>query len=188
MRNIKQARTLVFGLLAFFVLLDLAAIALLVSPMGRTRSEREKEYNLVRAELLQTRRESMPAHDMDKKLADAQQEIDHFYQQRFPAHYSDVSESLARLAESNGAQLVHVAYEGKPAGIANLDRLEIQLTVKARYGAQVRLANALERSPVFYELEGVSFGGMQGDLLQVQFKIGTYLTGGGKGKGNENRS
>jgi len=188
MANIRQARTLVVTALAVLLVLDAAAIGLLLSPLGRSRSESEKQYNLVRGELLQTRREVLPARDMDKKLVDAQQEIARFYLERMPAHYSDVSHALAALAEESGAQVLHVQYDTKPAGIANLDRLEIELTVKARYGSQVRLANALERSPLWFEVEGVSFGGKQEDVLQVVFRIGTYLKGGERGKGNETRS
>lgn len=188
MRNIKQARILILVMVSVLLVLDVAAVAVLLSPLGRGRSAREKEYNVVRGELLQTRRDALPAHDMDKKLVAAHEEINRFYVERLPEHYSDVSESLAKLADDSGVQLVHVQYDNKPAGIANLDRLEIELTVNGKYGTQVRLANALERSPIFYELEGVSFGGKKDDVLQVVFRIGTFLRSGQRGKGNETRS
>ena len=189
--NVNTVRRLLIGVLVVLLVADVAAIAVLLSPAGRSRQAREREYGEVRAQLIEKRKEAMPARDMDKKLEIARQEISAFYDQRLPAHYSEISQSLNKISEDTHVQVVSVKYDPKPAEIPGLILVQIGITVNGNYANQMEFMNALERSKLLYVVNGVGFGGVQTstqggqhagsqvnrnpDALNVQVTLGTYM-------------
>jgi hypothetical protein len=198
MGNINTVRRLLIGILVVLLVADVAAIAVLLSPAGRSRQAREQTYGAVRAQLIEKRRDAMPARDMDKKLEMARQEISTFYETRLPAHYSEISQSLNKLAEETHVQVVSVKYDPKPAEIPGLTLVQIGITVRGNYASQMEFMNALERSKLLYVVNGVSFGGVQAgpgpqgvhgpDALNVQVNLSTYMRSMEAPPANEARS
>ena len=194
--GINTVRRFLIGVLAVLLVLDVAAIAVLLSPAGRSRQAREQAYDAVRAQLIAKRKEALPARDMDKKLETARQEISSFYENRLPTHYSEISQSLSKLAEETHVQVVGVRYEGKPAEIAGLTLVQIGITVRGNYASQMEFMNALERSKLLYVVNGIGFGGAQvgpqggqaPDTLNVQVSLSTYLQSMEAPPANEARS
>jgi type IV pilus assembly protein PilO len=175
MRSVQQRFTVV---LIILLVLDAAAIALLMSPVGRSRQDRIRDYDQVRNELMAKRRDALPARDMDQKLKTARTEIDSFYNNRMPARYSDITDALGKLAKESHVQLGQVKYETREAEkgqFPGASRLEIDATIAGDYANEMRFINGLEREKLLFILDNVSLGDAQGGNIRLQIKLETYL-------------
>jgi hypothetical protein len=176
LRSIQQRFTVI---LVVLLVLDAAAIALLLSPVGRSRQDRIRDYDQVRNELMAKRRDSLPARDMDQKLKTAHADIDTFYKDRLPARYSDVTDALGKLAKESHVQLGQVKYDTREADkegqIPGATRLEIDASVAGEYGNLMRFINGLEREKQLFILDSVSLGEAQGGNIRLQIRLETYL-------------
>ena len=85
MASLRTARKRLATVAIILGVLDVAAVAFLVSPLGRSRSARQEEYEEARLELQTKMRDAAPLRGMDKKLDVARQQIAAFYRDRFPA-------------------------------------------------------------------------------------------------------
>ena len=98
MASIREVRKTLVPVLIGLVVLDLACVAYLLSPAGRSRAARQRDLDALQAQLAAKRQEVLPTRGMDGKLKQASTDIDGFYKERFPAQYSAVSEELGKLA------------------------------------------------------------------------------------------
>jgi type IV pilus assembly protein PilO len=178
MRQIEKLRTRLLIVLGVLLVLDIAAVGLLLSPIGRSREARIQEYDRVRTQLQAKRRDALPARDMDKKLGTARTEISEFYKDRLPQRYSDVSDSLGKLAKDSHVHLGQITYTSKPSDISELQRLEIDAAVSGDYPNLMRFINGLEREKTTYVLDSIDLGEGQGGTVKLNIKLETYLRAG----------
>ena len=174
MANIPEVRKLLIPMVIALVVIDLACIAYLVSPMGRSREVRQRDLDVLNTQLAAKRQEVLPSRGMEGKLKQASTDIGDFYKERFPAQYSAVSEELGKLASSNGVQVAAVKYDDKDAPVEGLRKLDIELAISGSYLQEVKFINALERDKIFFVIEGVTLGEQQGNV-RLQLKLETYL-------------
>ena len=177
MASIRETRTKLMPVVIALVVLDLACVGYLLSPAGRSRQARQREYYQLRDQLLQKQQEVLPTRGMDQKLKQASQDITGFYDHRFPAEYSDVSEELGKVAADTGVHLSGVKYEEKPAPIEDLRKLNIEVALSGDYLQEVKFINGLERDKMFFLIDGIALGEQQGNV-RLQLKVETYLRGG----------
>jgi type IV pilus assembly protein PilO len=178
MRQIEKIRTRLLIVLGVLLVIDIAAVGLLLSPVGRSREARIQEYDRVRTQLQAKRRDALPARDMDKKLGTARTEISEFYKERLPQRYSDVSDSLGKLAKESNVQLGQIKYTAKSSDLADLQRLEIDASVSGDYPNLMRFINGLEREKTTYVLDSVELGEGQGGTVRLNINLETYLRSG----------
>src|SRR4051812_41927842 len=149
MASIRSVQQRFTAVLVVLLVLDAAAIALLLSPVGRSRQDRIRDYDTVRNELMAKRRDAMPARDMDQKLKTARTEIDTFYKDRMPSRYSDITDALGKLAKDSHVQLGQVKYDvrenDKEGQIPGATRLMIDAAISGDYANEMRFINGLER-------------------------------------------
>ena len=177
MASIREVRKALVPVLIGLVVLDLAAVGYLVSPMGRSRKSRQRDLVQLQAQLVAKRQEVLPARGMDGKLKQASTDIAGFYKDRFPAQYSTVSEELGKLAGQTGVQIAGVKYDDKDTPVEGLRELNIEIALSGSYLQEVGFINALERDQLFYVVDGVALGEQQGNV-RLQLKVQTYLRGG----------
>jgi len=158
------------------VVLDLACVGYLLSPAGRSRQARQREYYELRAQLTAKRQEVLPTRGMDQKLKQASEDITAFNDQRFPVQYSDVAEELGKLATDTGVHLSGVKYDEKEAPIEGLRKLNVEITLSGDYLQEVKFINALERDKMFFLIDGINLSEQQG-IVRLQLKLETYLRG-----------
>lgn len=175
MARLETIRTRLVIILGVLLVLAVGAVGLLLSPIGRSREARIQEYDRVRGQLLAKRRDALPARDMDKKLGTARTEIGEFYKDRLPQRYSDVTESLGKLAKETHTQVSQVKYDAKDADLPGLQRLEIDAQITGDYSNLMRFINGLEREKVMYVLNSVSLGEAQGGMIRLEIKVETYF-------------
>ncbi|HKS76657.1 MAG TPA: GspMb/PilO family protein [Terriglobales bacterium] len=174
-REIKRRVKVAFGVLA---LIDVAAIALLVSPViGSPRTRSEQMQSLWRTLQVKTR-EVEPLRGLDKKVVLAHSQIDDFYKDRLPSEDSAIAENLGKLASANGVKIGGVKYKiGDPEPVG-LRQVAIQADFSGDYLQLVRFLNELERSKLFFLVDSVELGGEQGGVVKLQMQLETYLKSG----------
>ena len=115
---------------------------------------------------------------MDQKLKQASEDITVFYDHRFPAQYSAVSEELGKVAADTGVHLAGVKYDEKDAAPSrDLRKLNIEIALSGDYLQEVKFINALERDKMFFLIDGLALGEQQGNV-RLQLKLETYLRAG----------
>jgi type IV pilus assembly protein PilO len=105
----------------------------------------------------------------------AQQQIESFYKQRFPAQDSAISDSLGKLATENGVKIGSFKYSMKDPETLGLQRVEVDADLAGDYLQLVRFINSLERAPTFFIVDSVELGGEQNGIVRLQMKMETYL-------------
>lgn len=175
MANLRQARKKFVGVAIALVVLDVAAIGFLVSPLGRSRSERQAEFEQARLELQVKMHDAVPLRGMDKKLDLARTEIATFYRDRFPSQYSAVSSELGKVATQTGVRVSQISYEPKAADIPNLQQVVINANLDGDYLQMVKFINALERDQMFFMVDSLTLAQEQGGMVRLQVKLETYL-------------
>ena len=173
MAELKQTRNRLYIVLTILLLLDVAAVAMLMTPIAGRESLRQQE--LRQAWLNLKGRESAPWRGLDKKIPQAKREIDAFYRERFPASYSAISSSLDKVAAESGVKVSSERYAEKDAGIASLQRVEIDAEVSGDYVPLAKFINSLERSQLFFIIDGLDLGGEQTGGVRLHIKVETYL-------------
>lgn len=177
MIDVRDVRTQLLLVVGVLLLLSLSAIALLLSPAGRSRGAREQEYERLRMEKIEKTRAAAPVQGMDKKIEAARAEETEFSRERLPGHYSTMSEQLSHIADEAGVKVSTVKYDERmdkttPAGF---EAVGITIQVQGSYAQDMRFINAVERQKMMLLIDGVSFGGMQGDTLTVSVHLSTFL-------------
>ncbi len=177
MSSIREIRKTLMPVLIGLVVLDLACVGYLLSPAGKSHKARVQEYYELRAQLTAKREDVFPTRGMDGKLKQAATDIGGFYDHRFPAQYSAVSEELGKLASDYGVHLASVKYEDKDAPVDGLRKLNMEIALSGDYLQEVKFINALERDKMFFLIDGVALGEQQG-AVRLQLKLETYLRNG----------
>ncbi len=178
MNSVRDVRRWLLAIVAVLVVLDIAAIALLLSPAGRSRAAREQERDELQREYQTKVRELAPVRDMDKKLADARKQIADFYESRVPARYSDISNDLGKLAAENHVEISAIRYDEKDTEIPSLSRIGISALVTGDYASQMKFINSLEREKTFFVVTGINLGGGEGGQVRLDLHIETFLKAG----------
>ena len=176
MASIRETRKTLTPVVIALVIVDLACIGYLLSPVGRSRQARQREYQQLRQQLVAKQQEVLPTRGMDQKLKQASQDITGFYDTRFPTEYSAVAEELGKVAADTGIRLSNVKYEEKEAPIEGLHRLNMEAALSGDYLQEVKFINALERDKMFFLIDGITLGEQQGNV-RLQLKLETYLRG-----------
>jgi Tfp pilus assembly protein PilO len=176
--DLRDVRTQLLIVVGVLVLLDVAAIALLLSPAGRSRGARQQEYEQLRLEKIEKTEAATSAQGMDKKIATAREQETQFNSERMAQRYSAMSEQLSRVASEAGVGVANVKYDerttekGIPAGY---DNIGITIQVHGSYDQDMRFINAVERQKMLLLIDAVTFSGMQGDALTVSVHLSTFL-------------
>jgi type IV pilus assembly protein PilO len=173
MPDLKRTRNRLKFAIAALVLVDAAAVAMLLSPLAGMREARQQEMRQAWQQL--KAREFAPWRGLDKKLPRAKQQIEEFYQGRFPAEESSISASLGNVASQSGVRISGVKYSLKDAPIEGLQRVEIAANLSGDYLQLVRFINALERNKLFFLIDGVDLGSEQNGIVGLQLRIETYM-------------
>lgn len=176
MASIRETRKKLMPVVIALVVLDLACVGYLFSPAGRSRQARKREYVKLRQQLVAKQQEVLPTRGMDQKLKQASEDITGFYDTRFPTEYSAVAEELGKIAADTGVHLSGVKYDEKDAAIEGLHKLTMELSISGDYLQEVKFINSLERSKMFFLIDGIALGAQQGNV-RLQLKLETYMRG-----------
>ena len=156
-------------------LVDVLALLVLFSPLVGSTQSRLSELDQLRGEAQKKMRQVEPLHGLDKKIILAGQDIDGFYKARLPGRDSAIFESLGKLASQSGVQLTQVNNNPADDEQFGVRALAIDANLSGDYLQLVRFINSLERSDLFFMVDGVDLGGEQGDTVKLHLKLRTFL-------------
>jgi Tfp pilus assembly protein PilO len=180
MADIKKTRRRFTVILAILLGIDLFAVGVLVSPIGRASRAGQQQYTQQQlSELwkdLQTRnRELLPGRNIDQKIAETRQQVTEFYANRLPGSYSSIAEQLGRVATANNVKIATSSYKDEETEQPGLQRIQIQTAITGDYAQAVKFINALERDRMFFIIDGVSLAQTQGGMVHLNVQIETYM-------------
>lgn len=174
MPDVRDARNRVKMAIAALLLVDVAAVALLFSPLVGSERSRRDQLDQLWKELQQKTHQAEPLKNVDQKIKAASLQIDEFYKTRLPAQDSSISEELGKVAAQSGVHIGQIRYKWKETEPVGLRPVEIQADFSGGYLQLVRFINALERDPLFFIIDSVELGGEQGGVVKLQLKLETY--------------
>jgi hypothetical protein len=177
MASIRETRKKLMPVVVALAVLVLACIGYLISPAGRSRQARVREYHKLVQQLAAKQQEVLPTRGMDNKLTQASQDIGGFYDHRFAAEYSSVLDELGKVAANTGVHISGVKYDEKDAPIEGLRKLNMEISLSGDYLQEVKFINGLERDKMFFLIDGIALGEQQGNV-RLQLKLETYLRSG----------
>jgi len=163
--------------IASLLVVDLAAAALLLSPIVGSAKSRLAEMDRLWKELQAETRQVEPLRGLDKKVVIAQKQIDEFYQQRLTSQDSTISTELGKVAAQSGVKISDIKYKVNDPEPVGLRPMEIEANLSGDYLQLVRFINALERDQLFFIINSVQLGGEQGGAVKLQMKMETFLKG-----------
>jgi len=172
MPDLKQTRNRLKVIVGALLVVDIAALVVLFTPLGGSQAARQQQL----AQLNQERkaRAAAPWRGLDKKIPVAQQQIEQFYRDRFPAEDSTISADLGKVAQDTGVRVSSVKYKTDEAEIEGLEKKEVDADVSGDYLQVARFINALERNKLFFIVDGVQLGTEQSGGVKLQIKVETY--------------
>jgi len=157
---------------------DVIAVAVLFSPLVGSADSRRQQLNLLRAELTKKTHDVAPLRGMDQKIVLAKRQITGFYQDRFAERDSDLLAELGKMAAANGVRMQTARYKEEDAEISGIVPVEIQGSFSGDYLQMVRFINTLERSKLFFEVDGVELAGESTGAVKLQITMHSYLRSG----------
>jgi type IV pilus assembly protein PilO len=167
-------RTLKIAFIALAVV-DVAAAAVLLSPLAGSQAARRQQLDTLWKDLQQKTKQVEPLRGMDKKIAVAQRQIDAFYKDRLPTRDSAIHEVLHRAAEQSGAKIEGIKQTEKDTEPVGLTPIEVDAELSGNYLQLVRYVNSLERDQLFFIVKSVELAGQQGGIVKLQIKLETYM-------------
>ncbi len=175
MPEMKDTRRKVQIAIGTLLVLDIAAAALLFSPLVGSQRSRSEQMQSLWKTLQGKTREVEPLRGLDKKVVVAHDQIDDFYKSRLPNEDSTIADALGKLAADTGVKIGGIKYKIEEADPVGLRPVTIDADFAGNYLQLVRLVNELERSKLFFLVDSVELGGAQAGLVKLQMKLETYL-------------
>ena len=175
--ELRDVRTQLLIVVVVLLLLDLAAVGVLLSPAGRSRSAQQQRFEQLRLETMQKTRAAAPTQGMEQKIATAREQEAAFNQEHLAERYSTMSEQLSHIADEAGVKVSDVKYDERDQKntLKGYDSIGITMQVHGSYTQDMRFINAVERQKMLLLIDAVAFSGMQGEELTVSVHLSTYL-------------
>lgn len=172
---VRELRTRARVVLIVLLVVDVAAAALLLSPVAGLRTAKLRQDELVRKQWQDELQKAKPVRDIDRKIQQARGQVAGFYQSRFPDHTSAVAVELGKLSGDNGVRLSNVRYTTDDESVEGLRRLQMDAALSGDYLKVVKFINALERDKMFFLVDSVVLGEQQGGTVTLHLRLETYL-------------
>ncbi len=169
-RNLKIA-------VAAMLVADVVAVGLLLSPLVGSAESRQTQLNLMFAEYRKKTRDVEPLRGMPQKVVLAKNQIGDFYKDRFAAKDSELTTELGKLASENGIHILSAKYKEEDPETSGIVPVEIQGSFAGDYLQLVRFINTVERSKMFFTVDGVDLAGESKGPVHLSIMLHSYLRG-----------
>ncbi len=175
MANLQSSRRKLKIMIAAMIIADVAAAAVLFSPLAGSQASRRQLINQLSFDLNVKTRGVEPLRGMDKKVDVAKQQIGQFYKDRFAQRDSDIAVELGKLAQENGVHILQARYKQEDPEPSGVVPVVIEGDFSADYLHLVRFINALERSKLFYMVDSISLVGETTGPVRLDVTLHSYL-------------
>lgn len=159
------------------VVADVIAVGVLFSPLVGSAESRQTQLNQMFAEYRKKTREVEPLRGMPQKVVLAKNQIGDFYKDRFAARDSELTTELGKLAAENGIHILSAKYKEEDPETSGIVPVEIQGSFAGDYLQLVRFINTVERSKMFFTVDGVDLAGESKGPVHLSIMLHSYLRG-----------
>ncbi len=177
MPDLRQTRRNLKIAVAAMIVADVVAVGVLLSPLVGSAESRQTQLNQMFAEYRKKTRDVEPMRDMPKKIALAKTQIGDFYKDRFAAKDSELTTELGKLAAENGIHILSAKYKEEDPETSGIVPVEIQGSFAGDYLQLVRFINTVERSKMFFTVDGVDLAGESKGPVHLSIMLHSYLRG-----------
>lgn len=162
--------------LAILVLALAVKTVLAFHAAGAADSE---SYQQKQIQYVQLNAQMAHLQDLPKKVNKAREDAAGFYDTRIAPNYSTIAEQLGTDAVKNQVRLSNTRYTPS-AAIDGLTEVRIDASLSGDYTPLMHFINDLERDKnhVFFIIDGLTFTGQQGGLVNLRLRLSTYLRAG----------
>ena len=184
MRNVAQAQRRLVAVIVGLAIIDVVALALLLSPAIHSSKASQAELQSVAAATGgQTRAGHSGARHGQETGGGEGADHQTFMPSDFASRYSEISETLAKAANESHVQLTNITYtpvkptadEAKTLVDRKLTEINLTLDMTGNYDSEIKFINALERSKLLLVLESVNLAESQGGSIRLSLRMQTYL-------------
>ncbi len=179
MNNLRRWFTLlnlhlaVTAALAVFVLVLAVKVMLAFHAAGAIGSagyqQKEIQYAQLHARMARLQ-------DLPQKVDQARDDEVQFTDARVAPNYSTIAQELGDIAVNDQVRLARAQYAPQ-AAIDGIIEVRIDAGLSGDYVPMMHFINDLERdrNHVFFIIDGVTFTGQQGGLVNIRLRLSTYL-------------
>jgi Tfp pilus assembly protein PilO len=173
----RQQFTLVLTVLG---VLDLLLIIYLLLP-GSSPSARLAQEQSLQEQVTTLTNEVIPLRGIDKQLAQTRVDIKHFYEQKVPGQFSQISQHLEKLMQETGVTTISgIRYaqdnsRNEKSDLPDVQRFNIDTTVTGEYSKVARFINAMEQDKFVFIIDQISLTGQESGVISLQIKFETFL-------------
>ena len=178
LKKVRKRLIVVSGVLAATCVL---AGLYVVVPVGPTNPDLYKDLEQTRTEYEVKEQQVKPLRGLPQKLVASHNDIERFYQTRFPARQTAISEEIGRLAIQNKVTLSDVRYEDFDTEIPDLRAVLLEAQLSGEYERVARFINSVERDKTFFLVDGLSLDDQKAGTVRLQLNLETYLRPGSAG-------
>ncbi len=121
-----------------------------------------------------------PLEGIDAKLKTSDRQADAFYAERLPVNYSEIATKVGAVAAQAHVRLANQRYQQKAVtdvSIGALTRVDMDASLSGDYRGLVEFMNGLERSKLFFVINGVTLTGQQSGVVNLRMRFSTFLRG-----------
>ncbi|HWA96431.1 MAG TPA: GspMb/PilO family protein [Terracidiphilus sp.] len=115
-----------------------------------------------------------PLRGLDQRVSDSRKQIDQFFDDRIPEHYSSIAEAIGDLQQKSGVNVTRLQYAQHEPG-ANLTEISIDAGIGGAYPQIMKFVNGLERDKTFFVIRSMSLTGQQGGMVNLRMNFSTWL-------------
>jgi Tfp pilus assembly protein PilO len=177
MPDLRNTRRKMKVAIIAMAVVDVVTIGILVSPLVGSAQSRQAQLNQLFADYRIKTKEVEPLRGMDKKIVLAKDEIGDFYKQRFAEKDSELTTELGKLASENGIHILQAKYKEEDPEASGIVPVEIEGSFAGDYLQLVRFINTVERSKMFFTVDGVDLAGESKGPVHLQILLHSYLRG-----------
>jgi len=177
MPDLQNTRRKLKIAIAAMVVADVVAAGILFSPMVGSAESRRMQLNHMFSEYRKKTHDVEPLRDMPKKMTVAKDQITDFYKARFAARDSDLTTELGKLAAQNGIHILQAKYKEEEPEASGIVPVEIEGSFAGDYLQLVRFINTVERSKMFFTVDGVDLAGEAKGPVHLSISMHSYLRG-----------
>lgn len=140
------------------------------------RSEQSSAFTQEEIRYGQLRAQMSRLNGLPEKVQVADQDAQKFYDARIAPNYSTMIGQLDGTADKDHVRLTRSAYGQAPA-IEGLTEVRIDAGLSGQYTDMMHFINDIERDRdhVFFLIDGVTFTGQQGGLVNLRIRLTTFL-------------
>jgi type IV pilus assembly protein PilO len=175
MPNLNQTRKRMQAAMIALLVIDVLAIAFLLSPLRSSQQQREHDLETAKNDLQLKIKEVGPLLGMEDKLKNADKDLGRFFSGRLPERQSAIATELEKLADQNKVRIGQEKYDPKPSSLPELTEVQVDTFIEGDYVSLVKFINALERDKMFFIVKSLQLTSEQGGNVKLALKAQTFL-------------